>query len=181
MNERPSASAESDDEPLLDPESLRDREDVEFLDKPSVEHQDHFEVYEPVEGMVIVGVTDDDGAVLVAYDESVPVWLLPHATVERDEDWAAVARREIESQTGVEIEIDGIELVRRKRYRSEDDRQTTGYDVVFRASPAADETPSENVDVVGEHDWDFGWFEEVPEGDNEAGSDVEDDLRLFVD
>ncbi|GAA0470030.1 hypothetical protein MUK72_04600 [Halococcus dombrowskii] len=38
---------------LTDPETLRERENVEFDELPPETHQNHFELYEPIAGMVI--------------------------------------------------------------------------------------------------------------------------------
>ena len=168
-------------ESLTDPESLVDRDNVDFREEASVEHQHHFELYEPIEGMVIVGVTDDDGRVLLMVHREEPGAVLPYAPVESGEDWVGVARRKIEEAAGFDVEIDGVELVRRKYFSPEgdDECQTMGYDVIVRATPSTDETFEESTSVGEEGDWSLKWFDEISE--DAAGGAVLDDIRLFLD
>ena len=168
-------------ESLTDPESLIDRDGVDFREEASVEHQHHFELYEPIEGMVVVGVTDDEGQVLLMVHSEEPGVVLPYAPVESGEDWVAVARRKIEEAGGFDVEIDGVERVRRKYFSPEgdDERRTMGYDVVVRASPSTDETFGESTNVDEEGDWSLEWFDEIPE--DAAGGVVLDDIQLFLD
>lgn len=166
----------------FDPEDLIDREDVRFREYPEVvDHQHHFDLYEPIDGMAVVGVTNDDGKVLLLVHDDEPLALLPHGPVEPGEDWAAAASRAVEEKTGVAVEIDGPELVKRKYFSPEgdDDRQTTAYQVFLHATPIADETAAGSSAKADQGDWTAGWFDEVPvDADHE---EVEDDIRLFVD
>ena len=168
-------------DPLTDPESLVDRDDVDFREEASVEHQHHFELYEPIEGIIVVGVTDDEGRVLLMVHSEDPGVVLPYAPVESGEDWVAVARRKIEEAAGVDVDIDGVERVRRKYFSPEgdDERQTMGYDVVVCARPSTGETFGESTSVGEEGDWSLKWVDEIPE--DAAGGAVLDDIRLFLD
>jgi nucleolar protein 56 len=171
----------------LDPETLLGREDVPVREDPEVvEHQHHFDLYEPIEGMAAVGVTNDDGEVLLLVDDDEGIALLPHGPVEPGEDWAAAATRVVEEQTGVAVEIDGPELVKRKYFSPEgdDDRQTTAFQVFLRASPIDGETATASSEDGGDGNWDVSWFDEVPVDADEADEtedDIVDDIRLFVD
>lgn len=162
----------------VDPESLVDREGVEFCQAAPVENQGHFEQYGSIEGTVAVGVTNAAGEALLMVHESGDDAVLPHAPVETGEDWAAAARSAVEGFAGVPIEVEAVERVRRKHYTPEgdDDRQTTAYDVVLRASPApgAGVTP-----LCEENDWTVGWFDGLPVDDPEE-NEVVDDIRLFL-
>lgn len=165
---------------LTDPESVVEREDVDVREEASVEHQHHFELYEPIEGMAVVGITNDEGEVLLLVHTEGSGAVLPYAPVESGEDWLAVGRRRATELADVDVEIDGIERIRRKYFSPEgdDERETTGYDVVLRASTAADETP-DRTDVDDDGQWDARWVDEIPE--DAAGGAVLDDIRLFVD
>ena len=170
-------------ESLADPESLLDRGDVDSRDRPTVEHGHHFEMYEPIDGMAITGVTDDEGKVLLLVDREAGNAVLPYGRVEPGGDWAAVARRRTEELTGVAVSIDGPVRVRRNRYRPEDDdddRETTGYDVVFRASPVGDEAATAEVGTCEDNHWEAVWVTATPDG-VDADGDVLADIRLFVD
>ena len=166
-----------------DPETLLDREGVEFIEKPSEEHEHHFEMYEPIQGVAIVGVTNDADEVLLLVDREAGHAVLPYAKVDPDEDWATVARRKTEELTGVAVSLDGTERVRRKQYRPEeggDDRETTGYDVVFSASPVGDEAATAAVGTCEDNHWEAAWVDGIP-ADVDADGDVADDIRLFVE
>jgi hypothetical protein len=164
---------------LTNPETLRKHEDVEFIDAPPEEHQSHFEVYEPIAGMAIAGVTDADGQLLLLKHEQVEKTpALSHTQVERGDDWVTAARQSIEMSTGVEATIDEPIRVRQCTYRSETGEETTGYDVVFAASPDGDGEISPNA----EHNWTAAWRDtatlDLPDDEN---NDVLSDIRLFVE
>lgn len=159
------------------PDALIDREGVEFREEAPVEHQSHFDHYEPIEGVVAVGVTNGAGEVLLFVNGEEDHAVLPHGPVEAGEDWAAVARREVEDFSGVPVEIQAVERVRRKYYTPEDDdRRITAYDVVLRASPVADGI--EVSPLCDDNDWEVGWFDGTPV-DIDEGAET-DDIRLFL-
>jgi hypothetical protein len=196
MNDTPPTSTESEDEPtatdgpnstrpgvksFADPESLRDRDDVPFVEETIV-HDDADHCSVSIEGRAVVGVTNDDGEVLLAIHEEASVAMLPHSPVESDDDWAAVGRRAVEKQTGVGVDIDGPELVRDVEHYVEDDDElhTATYNVVFRASHVADRSGADDPGVPKNDDWDAEWFDELPENLTDGGP-VEKDVRLFLD
>lgn len=165
----------------IDPERLLDHGDVEFTEKPSEVHGHHFDLYEPIEGMAIVGATNDEGEVLLLVDREAGHAVLPYGKVEPGADWATVARCSTEELTGVAVELDGAELVRRKRYRPEDgDRETTGHDVVFRASSAKAAEPVADVGTCEDNHWEAAWVSELPE-EIDVHGDVLADIRLFIE
>lgn len=200
MTETPSASADPDDEStvateppsagesssvldsLTDPESLRDRDDVPFVAETSV-HDDADHCSVGIEGRAVVGVTDADGRLLLAIHEDASVAMLPHGPVESGDDWTAVGRRAVEEMTGVAVEIDEPELVRDFDHfvEGDDERHTTSYNVVFRASPVAGGSGADDPGVPENDDWDAAWFDEFPEDLSDVGGSVEDDVRLFLD
>lgn len=166
-------------------ERFVDRENVEFHEAPAVvAHQHHFELYEPIDGMAIVGVTDESGRVLLRVHTNAPHAHLPHAPVEPGDDWKTVARRAVEETTGVAVEIDGVERVKRKYYSPEadDDRRSTANQVFFRASPVEDGTVPDEFADASDGEWAVGWFDDVPEDAAESGDEeTVDDVRLFLD
>ncbi|MFC6731918.1 MULTISPECIES: NUDIX domain-containing protein [unclassified Haladaptatus] len=166
---------------LSDPASLQTRADVEYTEKPCVEHQHHFDAYEPIQGMVIVGITNDEGEVLLLIHREGPHMTLPYDSVESGEDWVAVATRRVEELTDCAVVIDGVARVRKKHYAPEGDgsRQTVGYDVVMRASSLAGETITEATQVDEAGAWDLRWISSVP--DDAAGGAVLDDIQLFFE
>lgn len=162
---------------LTDPETLRQREDVAFVDAPPEDHQNHFEVYESIAGMAIAGVTDDDGRLLLLEHERVDLPALSYTQVDPGEDFVAAARAIVETGTGIEARIDDPLRVRRCTYRSEGGEETTGYDVVFAASPVGDD----GIDPEAGHDWRAAWRDpatvDLPD---EEDNDVLNDIRLFL-
>ena len=163
---------------LTDPETLRERDDVEFIDAPPEEHQNHFEGYEPIAGMAIVGVTNERNRLLVLEREDAPHPTMPYHEVALGDDWVATAQGAVESATDIEVAIDDVHRVRRNTYRSETGEKTTGYDVVFAASPSDDgETSSDS-----ESDWVPAWHDtttlDLPDDEN---IDVVNDIRLFIE
>lgn len=168
-------------ESLSDPESLRERDDVPFREETSVhDDEDHCSV--GIEGRAVVGVTNDDGEVLLTVNEAIPVALLPHEPVESGDDWAAAARRAVEGVTDLTVRLDGVELVRDLDHFVEgnDEIHTTTHNVVFRASPV--ETGADDFGFPDDCDWSADWFDEFPEDrTDDVGGPVEDDVRLFVD
>lgn len=184
MTDRATSGGDSPVESLSDIESLIEREDVPFHEEPEVvDHQHHFELYEPIAGMAVVGVTDCTGAVLLRVHDDEPVALLPHGPVEPGEDWTTAVPRVVAEQTRVAVELDAVERVKRKYFAPEgdDDRQTTAYQVFLRASPETDATTANGLDAIDEEDWNVGWFDEVPVDTDEDNEELVDDIRLFVD
>lgn len=165
---------------LTDPETLHDNPGIEFLEETHTYDSETFaSVHEdlaPVGGWVVVGVTNDEGQVLLMDDGS-HGWTLPAVSV-RDEDWLAKGCAAVEGLTDVPAEIEGIERVRRIDYEEQGgDGRVTVHHVVCRAAliegtPIAAE-PTVGCDGTAE----AGWFDALPEGVEGA---VADDIRLFL-
>lgn len=171
---------------LSDPATLRDHDDVRVSADTQVhEHADHCST--DIAGRVAVGVTDADGRTLLLCNDDHGVVLLPHGDVEADEDWLAAARREIEAQTGVEIALEEIELLRDIDHRVEGagqlDCQT--YGIVLRASPTGGEIQDCKASAdAGSDSWYADWFDAVP-GDLPDGVSIPEggpgeDLELIL-
>src|SRR5699024_9067271 len=161
---------------LTDPETLREREDAEFIDTPTEEHQNHFEVYGPIAGMAIAGVTDTEGQLLLLEREDAPHPIVPHGQVTHTDEWATIAREAVADSAGITVSVADVLRVRHNTYRSETGEETTGHDVVFAASPTTHETDPET-----DHAWTAVWRDpatlDLPDdGDN----DVLNDIRLVV-
>jgi ADP-ribose pyrophosphatase YjhB (NUDIX family) len=168
---------------LLDPEECRERTDVLFREETEVvDDRGAFNGHETWAGTVAVGVLNDDGDVLLV--NAPQGWTLPASPVKAGDDWAAVARRWVAQKTGQAIDVDAVERVTRTRYRlaGSATRQTTGYRVVFRATPADRETPMEYLDakrtLADDDSWASDWFAAVPDGVGEAG--FRSDIAWFV-
>lgn len=191
MTDQPTLDRESDsnDDELTDPETLRNRDDVEYRERTVVQDEEHLELNEPIDGRIIVGLTDDDGRLLLSSPGCGDAWLLPYAPVQPNEDYAAVARRDLAERAGIDVVVAGVERVLRKEYRIEDDevRRTTVHHVVVSASPADGDAIPHNpgpneTDNPGPDEadaTDLRWFDDeppvLPEGE------PLDDLELFLD
>jgi len=166
---------------LSDPATLTDHDDVETSETTTTVGDAEFHHWDSLTGLVAVGVPTDDGRVLLM--DGANGWALPNQPVAPREDWTGVARRTIDQLTGVDVEIDRPERVRRVTYRLEDgDRETSAYHVVLRAAPitggdVADELVSQ---PTGSQLPAVRWFDEAPGADREVG-DVDADVQLFVD
>ena len=167
---------------LTDPESLREREDVEFSDTPPEEHQNHFEIYEPIAGMAIAGVTDEDGRLLLLKREDAPIPVMPYGWTNPGDDWVATARDAVVDSTGVDIIIDGVCQVRHHTYHSEMSEETTGYDVVFAATLEDNRDVSAASGLSCRDEWTAAWRDtatlDLPDDED---NDVLNDIRLFVE
>jgi hypothetical protein len=182
-NERARNPSATTVESITDPESLRDRDDVRFTEETAVLDREMYESVrgqsETDDGAALVGVTNDDGEVLLK--NTCTGWLAPGANVAPGDDWTTAARREAESWLAVAVELDAVEHVRRIDHRVEgEDTQDRVDDpfylVFFRASLAPGETAP--VDSGDEDAPDVAWFDEVPAGVDE---DLEEDVAVFFD
>lgn len=162
---------------LTDPESLFDRDDVDVRETVHTVDRETFETArDELDSHAVVGLADEAGSVLLMNDGS-HGWTLVAVPVEAGEDWAAVARRGMAELTGIDVDVQRPERVRRIEYRLEGDeaRTTALYNAVWRAAPVTEGTDSLDP---GETNTEFGWFEQVPDGTE--GPPAED-IRLFID
>lgn len=179
MTTQPSgeASATTAVESITDPESLRGRDDVEFHEDTDVVDGETFDTVEDLDNVAVVGVTNADGEVLLRKLTEDCSRKLPILPVDSGEDYAEVARRAVEENTGLPIELDALEAAWYFEARLEDEeRAATRYFVVFSASPATDGTGVE-ADIPEERDAAaVDWFDEVPDDAVEVPG-----TRLFFD
>ncbi|PSP57430.1 hypothetical protein BRC82_00300 [Halobacteriales archaeon QS_1_67_19] len=162
---------------LTDPESLRERPDVEFRETTRV-HDDADHCAVGNDGVVAIGVTDADGKVLaLRHDEGEAPVVLPNGRIESGEDWVAVGRERVEHLTDLPVEIEGPERVRKVEHvvEGDDERHTTSHEVVFRASPAGD--PDRVTDGC---DWHAAWLDEFPDDATTDDGPAAADVRLFT-
>lgn len=162
-------------ESLTDPETLRDRDGVEYL---GVTEDDHIGQDSDISGVAVVGLTNDDGALAFATFEEVTI--LPHAVVEPDEDYVDVAHGAADELLGIDVDLDDVVRVRRKDSPSSgNDDEDVAHVVVFTASPAGDGVLPDAEDVTSCQARATGWFERVP--DDLQTEEMREDALLFVD
>lgn len=178
-------------ESLTEPETLRERADVpdtevrRTLDDRAFEGmQNH---YSSIDGVVQVGVTTDDGRLLLQGSVESGNWAPPGGSIPPGEDWVTAARRTMETQTGVDIAIDTVELYEHLVFEHEDDpdRRFSAPGVSFAASVV--DAPAEFLDdpdivehpqLAEDHDQTFAWFETVPA---DARENHVEHIEMFLD
>jgi ADP-ribose pyrophosphatase YjhB (NUDIX family) len=178
-------------ESLTDPETLRERAGVpdtevrQRLDDRAFEGMGTH--YGSIDGVVQVGVTTDDGRLLLQGSAESGEWAPPGGSVPPGEDWVAAARLTMETQTGVDITIDTVELYEHLVFEHADDpeRRFSAPGVSFAASvvdapPAFLDDPDivEHPRLPEDHDQTFAWFETVPADANE---NHREHIEMFLD
>lgn len=166
---------------LSDPETIREQGTVPF-DEEVRTHDNRGHCADGIDGNAVVGVRNDDGELLVLENPDLSVALLPHATVE-DGDWADMARRGVEGQTGIGAELEGIEAVRAVNHVLEeaDEPHYRTHRVVFRASPTGGEIREcKRSAGAGSDGWRAGWVNDLPEGISSHEGGPRADLELFT-
>lgn len=165
---------------LADPERLSESGTVPF-DAEVRTHDDRGYCGDGIDGNAVVGAGTDEGELLVLAHPDHSIALLPHATVE-DGDWASAAHRGVEGQTGIAVELEGIEAVRAVDHvleGTETAHQRT-HRVVFRASPIGGGIREcKRSAEAGSDGWRAAWVEELPEGMSPAEGGPRADLELF--
>lgn len=165
---------------LRDPAALHSRANVAYREEDTENEPDAFEYFEGIDGLAVVGVTNDDGAVLLM--DSPHGWRLPYGPVGAEADWVAASERIGEELTGAATTITGVERVNHvARTHAEDGRTTTSFDVVLRAAPVAGTPVSADPGFGPWEDLNVQWFDDVPEDAYREHGDVVDDIRLFLE
>jgi hypothetical protein len=113
--------------------------------------------------------------VLLVANPDIEHALLPNAVVDPDEEWADAARQHLRASAGIDVELDGVRLVRRVDHTLDGEVVETTHHVVFAASGPTDAIPDGLCD---DNDWELGWFDAHPYpadgvGDGQARRDVE--------
>lgn len=160
--------------------------DAPFADFDDVEYEETTYVHEKADycardtdGRVVVGVTNDDGEVLLLINDEREHAILPNCHVEAG-DWRGVARDTVEESTGVAVDLVVPELVRvvDHRIEGEDAPRERTYHVVFAATPAGGRSaPEPNC---SDPDWSAGWYDEIPVDIDEDTGDALADMNRFL-
>lgn len=164
-------------DPFADPGTLRDRDDVaveaDERDLPPEKFDALRERYEQLAGVTQFGITDGDGAVLLAGEES---YAPLGGNVRPDEDWVAATERAASALfDDVDVRVDRAAQFERTTFRHADDPDQSfpADSVLFEGSVVADDptdvdaflaAPSFAADL--EHpmygdDADLAWFDAV--------------------
>lgn len=178
---------------MSDLQSLLDRDDVLSRTETREFDEETFEAlrarYKTIDGVVQIGVINDENEVLLLGDEGTE-WTLPGGDVETDEDWTAAARRAIKELTDATIEVEHPKLIEQTIFTSQNGSgdEFAASVVHFSASPAESESEFINNPSVADdldHKYiedkdaiDFEWFDSIPD---DADPNHEDHIRLFVE
>lgn len=148
-------------EAITDPESLRGRDGVAFHEDADTVDEEAFAFVDDADDMAPVGITNDDGAVLLMRVDEDCSRKIPSVEVGPGEEYGRAAREWVEEQAGIDVELDAVEAVWRYEARLEgEERAATRYFVVFGATPAS----GEGTALADTHEAEaVEWFEELPD------------------
>jgi len=161
---------------LHDPVALRDREDVEYRTEAVDATEGECDYFAEIAGMAAVGVTSEDGVLLM---ESPHGWRLPYGPVQPDEDWFAVGERIASALTGRDATIAGVERANRITHRF-DGRDATTHDLVLRADAIPERSTAADPSFGPWDDLTVDWFDRVPEDAYHDHEDAVSDIRVFL-
>jgi len=101
----------------------------------------------------------ESGELLLVRHEGVDMWVVPGGEVDADETFRTGARRELMEEAGVDAEFDGLAILARVSFRT-DDYRTWGVLPVFegraRTTDLSVRDPDEEIS-------DARWFDDLPE------------------
>lgn len=164
----------------IDPEQLFENERTDTERRTYThENADHCEA--DADGRAIVGVTSEDGRVLLLVNSEEDHTILPNDTVAPGEDWATVGQSWVEKSAGIDITLDDVERVRRVEHvvDGESTPHSVAHHVVFGASVASAGTIPDGL--CADDPWELGWYDELPLDTDDDDAGVLADIRLFLD
>lgn len=179
----PTGDGTSELDEIRDPATVADRPDVDRHEHTFVHgDEDHCET--GYAGRAIVGVTNDDGAVLAHFDAETPAVVLPNGKVDPGEDYVAAGEAAVEERTGVPVRIESPACVRTVHHRveGEDEPFETTRQMVFRAAPTTDDPePVPGGPAADREQVTLAWLSELPKGLANATEPSVDDVARFLD
>ncbi|MFW5935453.1 MAG: NUDIX hydrolase [Halolamina sp.] len=111
--------------------------------------------------VTIATVVDDDGRVLLIYDEADECWVVPGGTVKPSETLTEAVVREVDEEAGVEIVPERPHSV--VEVGCTDGERSAGFNVVgYEATPVTT-TVGTDLGVDDESITDAAWFSDLPE------------------
>ncbi|WP_254280327.1 hypothetical protein [Haloarcula marina] len=120
-----------------------------------------FEQVAEMDDAAPVGVTNADGHVLLMQVTDTCDWKIPMAAVGADEDYVAEARAWVETNAGIEVDIEGVEGVWRYEARLEGGDGTAEREFVVFSASTADPSPAVPGADGGAHA--AAWVSELPD------------------
>lgn len=164
-------------EPLVDLESLRDRDDIPFHEERDIVDEEIVDQVADLADLAGVGITNDEGELLFRRLTGTCSWKIPVAAVRPGEDFATAIREQVRERIGFALELEAVEGVWDVRVETEDGEHTASRAfVTFSASPVSDSYDLAAVTPEGESVEEAGWFEDLPDGADEIPG-----TALFLD
>lgn len=164
----------------IDPAQLFDDGEVD-AERRTYTHEEPEHCETGALGRSILGVTDDDGRLLLVVDPDGRNLVLPNAKIAPGDDWAVAGRERVEAMAGIDVTLDGVALVRRVEHETEGVETaptSTTHHVLFEASADPDATFDGLCD---DNDWELGWYDEVPFEFDDGDTGALADVRLFLE
>lgn len=165
----------------IDPKTARERADVEY-EETTYNHDDERHCEADAKGRVVVGVTNDEGEVLVAVHTDGPHALLPNSTLEEGDGWLATARETAEDVAGASVTVGDPVRVRRVEHYTDGngDPHNVTHHVVLEATLGPDAADDGAIGDKTDEDWAVDWYDAVPVDVDEDG-DTLADISAFVE
>lgn len=154
----------ADIEPIVDHDSLRNREEIALHEETDVVDAAVVEQIDELGDLAAAGLTNPDGELLFRRLTDTCSWKIPVATVAPDEDYAAELRAHVEATIGFTLRLDDIAGVWEFTVRTEDGEQTASRAfVIFSATPVSGEYDLSAATPADDPVEEAGWFSSPPE------------------
>lgn len=142
---------------IIDPMKLVEEAEVPFTETERTFREEKFKglkkYYSTLEGIVMVGVTSEQGEVLLRGPDD---WVPPGGPVKQGEGWVSSARNIIEQQTGLAIENEEAVLVEKMNFYQKDNQDAHFSGLILHLQASLSNKNN------GEIAPDFKWFSKVP-------------------
>jgi hypothetical protein len=159
--------------PVTDADALRDREDVPVHENVDTVPEEVVDQMGDLPDLASVGITNDDGEVLLRRLTETCSWKIPMASVAPDEDFAAAIRVQVLSTIGLSVELASVAGVWEITVQSADGERTAARTfVVFEGRVTDDDYDLDAATPAGDPVEAADWFDDLPEGaDDVPGTD----------
>jgi hypothetical protein len=164
-------------EPITNIDALREDDGVSFHEKIDTAPEDVVDQMAELPDLASVGITNDDGQVLLRQLTETCSWKIPTASVAPEEDFVSAIRVQVLETLGLSVALPSIAGVWEITVRTEaGERSATRTFVVFEGTVTDDNYDLDEATPTGDPVDAADWFDELPDrADEVPGTD------LFVD